>query len=194
MSEYFSNFPKILYDIDGTNSTAPEFSTAINLLIRNKLREVVKGDISIYYPFVIPEEVRRPDILSQNVYGDVSFTWTIFLVNNILDPLWQWPMDSRVFESYLTRKYGSIGASKITVHHYEYTWQERVEATGTSDPIPAQKLEVDYDTYLGINEDFREVIYNFEYEETKNEANREISLIQPFYISQVIDEARGLFR
>ena len=53
---------------------------------------------------------------------------------------------------------------------------------------------MDYDTYLGINEDFREVIYNFEYEETKNEANREISLIQPFYISQVIDEARGLFR
>ena len=194
MSEYFSNFPKILYDIDGTNSTAPEFSTAINLLIRNKLREVVKGDISTYYPYIIPEEVRRPDVLSQNVYGDVSFTWTIFLVNNILDPLWQWPMDSRVFESYLTRKYGSVGASKITVHHYEYTWQERVEATGTSDPIPAQKLEVDYDTYLGINEDFREVIYNFEYEETKNEANREISLIQPFYISQVIDEARGLFR
>lgn len=194
MSEYFSNFPKILYDIDGTNSTAPEFSTAINLLIRNKLREVVKGDISIYYPYVIPEEIRRPDILSQNVYGDVSFTWTIFLVNNILDPLWQWPMDSRVFESYLTRKYGSVGAAKTTVHHYEYTWHERVEATGTSDPIPAQKLEVDYDTYLGVNEDFREVIYNFEYEETKNEANREISLIQPFYISQVIDEARGLFR
>ena len=194
MSEYFSNFPKILYDIDGTNSTAPEFSTAINLLIRNKLREVVKGDISIYYPYVIPEAVRRPDVLSQNVYGDVAFTWTIFLVNNILDPLWQWPMDSRVFESYLTRKYGSVGAAKTTVHHYEYTWHERVEATGTSDPIPAQKLEVDYDTYLGVNEDFREIIYNFEYEETKNEANREISLIQPFYISQVIDEARGLFR
>ena len=114
MSEYFSNFPKILYDIDGTNSTAPEFSTAINLLIRNKLREVVKGDISIYYPYVIPEEVRRPDVLSQNVYGDVSFTWTIFLVNNILDPLWQWPMDTRVFESYLTRKYGSVGAAKTT--------------------------------------------------------------------------------
>ena len=194
MSEYFSNFPKILYDIDGTNSTAPEFSTAINLLIRNKLREVVKGDISIYYPYVIPEEIRRPDVLSQNVYGDVSFTWTIFLVNNILDPLWQWPMDSKIFESYITRKYGSVGAAKTTVHHYEYTWHERVEATGTSDPIPAQKLEVDYDTYLGVNEDFREIIYNFEYEETKNEANREISLIQPFYISQVIDEARGLFR
>ena len=69
MSEYFSNFPKIRYDIYGTNSTTPEYSTAINLLIRNKLREVVKDDISIYYPYVIPEEVRRPDVLSQQVYG-----------------------------------------------------------------------------------------------------------------------------
>ncbi len=194
MSEYFSNFPRIRYDIYGTNTTAPEYSTAVNILIRNKLREVVKGDISIYYPFVIPEEVRRPDVLSQQVYGDVSFTWTIFLVNNILDPLWQWPMDSRVFESYIERKYGSVGEAKNDVHHYEYTWQERVEATGTSDPIPAQKVEVDYDTYLTINEDLKEIIYSFEYEETLNEANREISLIQPTYISQVIDEARGLFR
>jgi len=132
--------------------------------------------------------------LSQQVYGDVSFTWTIFLVNNILDPLWQWPMDSRVFESYIKRKYGTIGESKNTVHHYEYTWHERVEATGTSDPIPAQKVEVDYDTYLTINEDFRKIVYSFEYEETLNEANREISLIQPAFISQIVDEARGLFR
>lgn len=194
MSEYFSNFPKIRYDIYGTNTTAPEYSTAVNILIRNKLREVVKGDISIYYPYVIPEEVRRPDVLSQQVYGDVSFTWTIFLVNNILDPLWQWPMDSRTFESYITRKYGTIGEAKNNVHHYEYIWHERVEATGTSDPIPAQKIEVDYDTYLTINEDFKKIVYSFEYEETKNEANREISLIQSTYISQVVDEARGLFR
>ncbi len=194
MSEYFSNFPRIRYDIYGTNTTAPEYSTAVNILIRNKLREVVKGDISIYYPYVIPEQIKRPDVLSQQLYGDVSFTWTIFLVNNILDPLWQWPMDTRVFESYIERKYGSIGEAKNDVHHYEYTWHERVEATGTSDPIPAQKVEVDYDTYLTINEDFRKIVYSFEYEETLNEANREISLIQPTYISQVIDEARGLFR
>ena len=44
------------------------------------------------------------------------------------------------------------------------------------------------------NEDFKKIVYSFEYEETKNEANREISLIQPTFISQVVDEARGLFR
>ena len=194
MSEYFSNFPKILYDIDGTSGRDPNYSTAVNMLIRQKFRDAIKDDITIYYPYVIPEEVKRPDILSYQIYGDVKFTWTIFLANQIFDPYWQWPMDTRTFESYLIGKYGSVEESKLKVEYYEKIWQERVEATGTSDPIPAQKVEVDYDTYLSINEDFREVIYNFEYEETKNEANREISLIQPFYISQVIDEARGLFR
>ena len=194
MSEYFSNFPKILYDIHGTNTTSPEYSTAINVLIRNKLRDVVKDDVSIYYPYDIPEEVRRPDVLSLQVYGSVEYTWTIFLVNNMLDPLWEWPMNSRTFESYLTKKYGTVGTSKTTVHHYEYTWHERVEATGTSDPIPAQKMKVDYDTYLTINEDYKNIIYNFEYEEDLNEARRSISLIQPIFISAVVDEARGLFR
>ena len=64
MSEYFSNFPRILYDINGTNSTSPEFSTAVNLLIRQKIRDAVVDDISIYYPYVIPDSITRPDILS----------------------------------------------------------------------------------------------------------------------------------
>ena len=45
MSEYFSNFPRILYDINGTNSTSPEFSTAVNLLIRQNIRDAIVDDI-----------------------------------------------------------------------------------------------------------------------------------------------------
>ena len=48
MSEYFANFPRILYDINGTNVTSPEYSTAINLLIRQKIRDAIKDDITIY--------------------------------------------------------------------------------------------------------------------------------------------------
>ena len=63
MSEYFSNFPKILYDIDGTSGRDPNYSTAVNMLIRQKFRDAIKDDITIYYPYVIQEEVKRPDIL-----------------------------------------------------------------------------------------------------------------------------------
>ena len=194
MSEYFSNFPRIRYDINGTNSTSPEFSTAVNLLIRQKIRDAVVDDISIYYPYVIPDSVTRPDILSYQIYGDVKFTWSIFLVNQIFDPYWQWPLDTKTFEKFINEKYGSIGAAKSTVHHYEYIWQHRVEVTGTSDPVVERTVEVDYDTYLSVGEDNRRIKYMFEYEQDRNEGYRSINLVQPTYISGVLDEARGLFR
>ena len=194
MSEYFSNFPKILYDIDGTSGRDPNYSTAVNMLIRQKFRDAIKDDITIYYPYVIPEEVKRPDILSYQIYGDVKFTWTIFLANQIFDPYWQWPMDTRTFESYLIGKYGSVEESKLKVEYYEKIWQERVEATGTSDPIPEQTVRIDYTTYLETNTDLRRIKYAYEYEQDKNESLRSIQLIQSVFISSVLDEARGLFR
>ena len=194
MSEYFSNFPKILYDIDGTSGRDPNYSTAVNMLIRQKFRDAIKDDITIYYPYVIPEEVKRPDILSYQIYGDVKFTWTIFLANQIFDPYWQWPMDTRTFENFLIGKYGSVEESKLKVEYYEKIWQERVEATGTSDPIPEQTVRIVYTTYLETNTDLRRIKYAYEYEQDKNESLRSIQLIQPVFISSVLDEARGLFR
>ena len=164
------------------------------MLIRQKFRDAIKDDITIYYPYVIPEEVKRPDILSYQIYGDVKFTWTIFLANQIFDPYWQWPMDTRTFESYLIGKYGSVEESKLKVEYYEKIWQERVEATGTSDPIPEQTVRIDYTTYLETNTDLRRIKYAYEYEQDKNESLRSIQLIQPVFISSVLDEARGLFR
>ena len=194
MSEYFSNFPRILYDINGTNQTSPDYSIAVNLMVRQKLREAVKSEITIYYPYVIPESIKRPDVLAYQTYGDVKFTWTIFLLNQMLDPYWEWPMDSKTFQAHLAGKYGSVQESKITVHHYEYIQQVRVEATGTSDPIPERVLEIDRETFLSTNPDFRKTKYAYEYELDKNESHREIDLIEPIYISGVLDEARGVFR
>ena len=194
MSEYFSNFPRIQYDIHGTNETSPEYTTAVNVLIRQKLRDAIKDDISIYYPYIIPESIKRPDILSYQIYGDTKFTWTIFLVNQIFDPYWEWPMDSKTFADFLIGKYGSVEASKTTIHHYEYIWHSRVESTGTSDPITERVLEIDYATYLTKGEDFRRIKYAYEWEQDKNESFRSINLVQPLYISGVLDEARSIFR
>jgi hypothetical protein len=194
MSEYFSNFPKIRYDIHGTNSIRPDYTIGTNLLIRQKLKDAVKKDVSVYYPYVIPDNITRADILSQMIYGDTKFTWTIFLVNNILDPVWEWPMTTPIFQKHLENKYGSVAIAKTTIHHYEYVWSERVEATGTSDPIPEQFLEVDYDSYLATNPDLRRTIYAYEYEDKLNEGHREIQLIQPAFATKVLTESRKIFR
>ena len=194
MSEYFSNFPRILYDIEGKNSTTPEHIVAVNLMIRQKFRDAIKEEISMYYPYVIPEEMSRPDVLAFNIYGDIKYTWTIFMVNDILDPYWEWPMDSKNFGMYLSNKYGSVDTSKITLHHYEQIIHSRTEVTGTADSIPERVVEIDYTTYRAVGEDNRKIVYAYEYEVDKNEANRSISLVDASYISGVLDETRQLFR
>ena len=55
MSEYFSNFPKILYDIEGRNQRNPSFTTAANLMIRQRFRDAIKDEITAFYPYFIQE-------------------------------------------------------------------------------------------------------------------------------------------
>ena len=163
MSEFFSNYPRIAYDITGSNSTVPDYDVAVNLMVRNKLKDAVETDVSAYYPYVVPEGM-RPDVLAHQYYGDTIYTWTIYLVNNILDPYWEWPLSYKDFRTYMIDKYGSI------------------------------EIEIDYQTYTETAVDEREIIYSYGYEQDLNELKREIQLIDVAYITQVQDEARGLFR
>jgi hypothetical protein len=193
MSEFFSNYPRIAYDITGSNSTVPDYDVAVNLMVRNKLKDAVETDVSAYYPYVVPEGM-RPDVLAHQYYGDTIYTWTIYLVNNILDPYWEWPLSYKDFRAYMIDKYGSIEIAQSQIHHYEYTARARAEKTGTSVPVPEYKLEIDYQTYTETAVDEREIIYSYGYEQDLNELKREIQLIDVAYITQVQDEARGLFR
>ena len=192
-SEFFSNYPRIAYDISGNNSTVPDYTVAVNLMIRNKLKTAVEDDVTVYYPYIIPEGM-RPDVLSYQYYGDTIYTWTIFLANNIVDPYWEWPLSYKDFREFILDKYGSVETAQSQIHHYEYIARARAEKTGTSDPVPAYRLEIDYQTYTETAVLEREIIYSYGYEQDLNEAKREIQLIDATYIQNVQDEARGLFR
>ena len=193
MSEYFTNFPRIQYDINGTNLIDPDYTVVVNLMVKQKVRDAVDRDIIVYYPYHIPPET-RPEIVSYQVYGDVSYTWTIFYANKMLDPYWEWPLSYKDFRGYVVTKYGSIEKAQTTVHQYLKQARARVEKTGTSDPIPVYNLEVDYETYSSTNIEERSIVYKSEYEQDLNEARREIQLIDVNYIASVQDEIRRLFR
>ena len=170
MSEYFSNYPKIAYDITGTNSTNPDFTVAVNLMVRNKIRDAVENDVTIFYPYIVPEDETR--CFDYQYYGDTQYTWSILLVNNIIDPYWECPLSYKDFRGYVVTKYGSIEKAQTTVHQYLKQARARVETTGTSDPIPVYNLEVDYETYSGTNIEERSIVYKYEYEQDLNEEER----------------------
>jgi hypothetical protein len=192
-SEFFANYPRIAYDISGNNSTVPDYTVAVNLMIRSKLKETVEDDVTIYYPYVVPEGM-RPDVLAYQYYGDTIYTWTIFLVNNIVDPYWEWPLSYKDFREYVADKYGSIETAQSQIHHYEKIARARTEQTKMTDAVPEYRLEIDYQTYTETDVTEREIIYSYGYEQDLNEAKREIQLIDASFIQSIQDEARGLFR
>ncbi len=190
MSEFFVHYPQISYNISG--KMPPVTRTAINIMRRAKLKDVVLDDVVAYYPYSIPEG-ERPDITAFKYYGDVKFTWLIFLINDIHDPIYQWPLGARDFTNFIKAKYGTITVAKNKLHHYEQIVRDRVEATGTEDAIPVYKIEVDETTYNSLDDSKREIVYCYNWEVDRNEAKRDIKMIDRQYASDILSEHSGKF-
>ena len=185
MSEFFQHYPQINYDISGLKPAKTK--SAINIMIRSKIKSMVLDNIVAYFPYTVPE-AERPDVTAFKVYGDVKYTWLIFLINNIQDPIYQWPLNAREFGVYIKDKYGSITAARNVVHHYEQTIRERVEATGTSDPFPKATIEVDLTTYNTLAAGSRKIVYYYDWEVDRNEDKRNIKLIDTMYAADILAE------
>ena len=185
MSEFFQHYPQINYDITGTKPIKTK--TAINIMVKAKIKNIIQNDIVNYFSYSIPES-ERPDITAFKIYGDVKFTWLIFLINNIHDPLFDWPLNSREFGNYVKNKYGSLAAAKNTIHHYEEIVRTRTEATGTTDPIPEATIEVDVTTYNDLDAAIRNIVYCYNWEVDRNEDKRNIKLIDRRYVADILSE------
>jgi len=185
MSEYFQHYPQINYDITGTKPRKTKI--AINIMVKAKIKSILKNDIINYFPYSIPES-ERPDITSFKIYGDVKYTWLIFLINGIHDPIFDWPLNSREFGAYVKNKYGTLAAAKNGIHHYEKIVRTRTEATGTSEPIPEATLEVDITTYDALDAADRNIVYCYDWEIIRNDAKRDIRLIDRKYVSDILSE------
>ena len=185
MSEFFQHYPQIDYNISGT--APPKFKTAINIMARAKFRNVVMNDIVQYFPYSIPE-AERPDITSFKVYGGVKYTWLIFLINDIHDPIYDWPLATRDLTNFVKDKYGSITVAKNLVHHYEQIIRTRVEATGIADAIPVAKIEVDVTTYNALADADKNIVYCYNWELDRNESKRDIKLIDAMFVGDVMTE------
>ena len=185
MSEFFQHYPQINYDISGAKPIKTK--TAINIMMKAKIKSILTNDIVNYFPYTIPDS-ERPDITAYKMYGDVKYTWLIFLINDIHDPLFDWPLNSREFGNYIKNKYGTLNAAKNTVHHYEQIIRTRTEATGTTEALPEKKIEIDETSYDALDPADRNIVYNYTWEVTRNEAKRDIKLIDKRYVSDILSE------
>ena len=182
MANYFRNLPKVKYDINGAEPN--KFLNVTNIMKRISFKPSVIEDISDYYPYRV-KDGERLDILSFQKYGTVAYAYLIMLVNDITDPLFDWPLSSQQFEKYITNKYGSVSSAMNTTKYYYQIIRAEVARTGTSERIPAVKFIVDQTTYdaLGIGD--RSTQSQYEWEDELNDNKRDIKLINAAFIQDI---------
>ena len=83
MANYFRNIPRVNYDIYGTEPN--KYRNVTNIMKRIKFKSKVIEDISDYYTYRVMEG-ERPDIISYQKYGTVSYAYLIMMINDIYDP------------------------------------------------------------------------------------------------------------
>jgi hypothetical protein len=187
MPHYFEAFPTVRYDIEKNNRT--ELLT--NLMVRFKITEILKRNKSIYFDYSIPEN-DRPDTVAYRVYGDATLDWLIFLINDIYDVHYDWPMSSASLNKYIKSIYGSVPEAMATVKEYRQILNEQtILFNGTI--VPKRTLVVDLNTYNGLPVLEREAIDAYSYEIEKNEERRNITLISNKYLKGIIQSIEQVF-
>ncbi len=187
MANYFRNIPNVLYDINGTEPN--QYRAVTNIMKRVKFRPSVIENISDYYPYRV-REGERPDIVSFQKYGTVAYSYLILLLNDIVDPLFDWPLHTRQFENYIIEKYGSISTAQTTNKYYYQVVRPEVARTGTSERIPEVKIIVDLTTYNTLDASVKSSQTVYDWEDELNDNKRDIKLINPNFIQDIDYEVK----
>ena len=182
MANYFRNIPKVRYDINGAEPN--KYLNVTNIMKRISFKPAVIEDISEYYPYRV-KDGERPDILSHQKYGTIAYAYLIMLINDIYDPLFDWPLTSQQFEKYLTNKYGSVATAMAETKYYYQIIRAEVARTGTSERIPAVKFIVDQTTYDALDIGDRTTQSQYEWEDELNDNKRDIKLIDASLIQDI---------
>ena len=182
MANYFRNIPKVKYDIFGAEPN--RYRNVTNIMKRISFKPSVIEDISDYYPYRV-KDGERPDIISHQKYGTVAYAYLIMLINDIYDPLFDWPLDAQQFEKYLTNKYGSVSAAMGETKYYYQIIRAEVARTGTSERVPEVKFIVDETTYDTLDAGDRTTQTAYEWEDELNDNKRDIKLIKASLIQDI---------
>ena len=79
------------------------------------------------------KEGDRADTIANYYYGDPGYDWIVYFSNNIVDPYYDWYMDSNSFKNFITNKYGSLTVAKRNIKFFRsnYVSDDSMISTGT---------------------------------------------------------------
>jgi len=195
--QYFDTLPKVIYTQNGVSSVYT------NLLARVSVIPQLLKDPLIYYSYDI-QEGDTPEIIAHKYYGDSYRYWIVLFANELLDPQWDWPMTSGVFEQYLAEKYPSTNVYAEVEYYEKIITQYDVNTQTTT----VNKVRIDEDAYnlLPVTQTAtytlptgpvtitteRNAVSIYDYELEQNEAKRNIKILNSIYVNQFEEQFKEL--
>ena len=139
---------------------------------RVKVRALAKQNTYNFDVYDV-QDGETPEMIAHKYYGDPELHWTILLANDIQDYYTDWPMGVARFEQFLTDKYGG---NIYGIHHYEI---EQLSGK-TTKTIDIGSDNTGHPSAVAVS--------NYEYESALQDKKRQIRLVDPSYIGQLVRE------
>ena len=210
MSKYFNYFPKTVYSLDDTNNV----DVVTSIVSRFAFESSFRDNTAVYYEYNV-QDSDTPEIIANKFYGDSEKHWVVLMLNQIIDPQFDWPLDQRTIISYINEKYSanaSVGQSGVSwaqanIHSY---YKIETRTTNSTNTELQTKLQVDSNTYANVAASTTNLLLEdgnsitiavsketksyYDYEIEQNETKRTIKLLKPEFVSPIEDELRAVFR
>ena len=186
---YFRELPNLEYQSFLSSSRgSDEYLLVKNIFRRVKLRDDLQNVFTIFNKYQI-QEGARPDTVAEELYGSSQYDWVVLIGAGIINVRNEWPLSDRDIYRYSEQLYGN---DLNAVHHYET--KEIKDSRGRL-ILPAGKIVDSTFTIPDPNISIQTLnpvvgISNYEYEVRKNNKKRDIYILKPAYLQQVINDTR----
>ena len=107
---YFKSFPYTLYTLDDISTV----QVVTNITNRVSLSDEVKTNLSLYDEYDI-RDGDTPELVADRFYSNPELHWLILHYNEIIDPRFDWPLDTNNLNRQVASKYANVNG----IHHYE---------------------------------------------------------------------------
>lgn len=182
---YFKYFPTIQYNN----------KSVVNITRRTKIIDQLYRMPLSFLSYTIKDD-ERPEDIALYYYGDVSKVWLVFLANNIIDPVSQWPLKETDFNQMIESKYNKV--AKSYGYNNAITWA--LNSTITSNILCYENMDgirITSDTYaastsLGLITGDWTPVRVYDHEVQLNNKKREIFLFSNVYANQAESELKEM--
>jgi hypothetical protein len=204
---YFDTFPLVIASDYKKNAIL-----LTNLMARVQVIPSLLRNPLLFYSYDVKES-DRPDIVANKYYDDSNKYWMVLYANEIMDPLYDWPLTSQQFDAYLKNKYSQAAGGDAFVLTYTTSTVQEYRKTittydSTSLETTTKTVVVDLTTYNSITtgsitQTFssgasvtrttsKTAVSIYDYEIEINEAKQNIKLINSSYSNQLENDLKTL--